>query len=178
MGIIMERGKKVRESASETPIFTGKLVYDGTVLKCKNRDTGNRRELQSETQRIQQKCLSIFFSNTTLIATICGIIMQASLKIQILNCESHDPQTVGSGKLKIDHQIIKNLQRNLYFSKNISSCVFFFACRFMTVSFNIYLIILKNIKHNATVQIKHIVYCQHFKPYHPSVRNFKFCQKI
>lgn len=45
----MERGKKVRESASETPIFTGKLVYNGTVLNCKNRDTGNGRGLQSET---------------------------------------------------------------------------------------------------------------------------------
>lgn len=34
------KGGKVRASASETP-FTGKLVYNGTVLNCKNRDTGN-----------------------------------------------------------------------------------------------------------------------------------------
>lgn len=42
----MERGKKVRESASETPIFTGKLVYNGIVLNCKNRYTGTEEGLK------------------------------------------------------------------------------------------------------------------------------------
>lgn len=79
MGIIMERGIKVRESASETPLFTGKLVYDGTVLICKNRDTGNRRGLQSETENTEKMFKYFLFKHY--IATICGIIMQASLKI-------------------------------------------------------------------------------------------------
>lgn len=61
----MERGKKVRESASETPIFTGKLVYNGTVLNCKNRDTGNRRGLQSETlENIEKNVLKVFSFQT------------------------------------------------------------------------------------------------------------------
>lgn len=73
------KGKKVRESASETPIFTGKLVYNGTVLNCKHRDTGNRRGLQSKTLENIEKMFKYFLFKHY-IATICGIIMQASLK--------------------------------------------------------------------------------------------------